>query len=101
MSSTAAGRLPAEAPVAGARYTHLAMTSTTKELLEAALVLPADERAQLARELLASLDGSDENAEEAWRAEVVKRARDVREGRVELVDGEQSFRRIRARLRRP
>jgi putative addiction module component (TIGR02574 family) len=77
------------------------MTSTTKELLQAALVLPEDERAELACELLASLDDQDEKAEEAWRAEVVRRAREVSEGRVELVDGEESFRNIRARLRRP
>ena len=77
------------------------MTSTTKELLQAALGLPLGERAQLARELLASLDVEDENAAAAWREEVVKRARDVREGRAELIDGEESFREIRARLRRP
>ena len=77
------------------------MTSATMEILQAALVLPADEGAQLAHELLASLDGEDASADEAWRDEVVKRAREVHEGRVALVDGESSFRTIRERLRRP
>ena len=56
-------------------------------MLRAALGLPIDERADLARELLASLDGEDEKAAEAWRDELARRAEEVREGRVQLVDG--------------
>ena len=77
------------------------MTSATQDLLRAALVLPVDERADLARELLASIDGEDEKANEAWRDELVRRAEDVRAGRVQLVDGVQAFEGLRQRLRRP
>ena len=77
------------------------MVATSKELLEAALGLEPDERARLAHGLLVSLDGEDEGADEAWVAEVTKRARDVREGRVELVDGPSSLQAIRERFRRP
>ena len=77
------------------------MTSSTQDLLRAALVLPTDERADLARELLASLDGEDEKAAEAWRDELVRRAEEVGDGRVQLVDGDQAFERLRQRLRRP
>ena len=79
----------------------LGMTSSTQDLLRAALVLPTDERTDLARELLASLDGEDEKAAEAWRDELVRRAEEVRDGRVQLVDGDQAFERLRQRLRRP
>lgn len=77
------------------------MVATSNELLEAALSLEPDERARLAHELIASLDGEDEGADEAWREEIVKRARDVRDGSVALVDGPSSLRAIRDRLRRP
>ena len=77
------------------------MTSSIQNLLRAALGLPPDERADLARELLASLDGEDEKAAEAWRDEVARREEEVREGRVQLVDGAQAFESLRQRLRRP
>ena len=79
----------------------LGITSSTQDLLRAALVLPTDERTDLARELLASVDGEDEKAAEAWRDELVRRAEEVRDGRVQLVDGDQAFERLRQRLRRP
>lgn len=77
------------------------MVATSKELLEAALSLEPDERAHVARELLASLEGEDEGVDEAWRDEITKRAREVREERAELVGGPSSFAAIRERLRRP
>jgi putative addiction module component (TIGR02574 family) len=57
------------------------MTTRAQELLREALALPIDERADLAAELLASLDGTGtENpadVEAAWAAEIEKRARRV------------------------
>ena len=67
----------------------------------AVLGRPLDERADLACELLASLEGEDEKGAEAWRDEVARRAEEVREGRVQLVDGAQAFESLRQRLRRP
>ena len=60
-----------------------AMTSRARELLREALALSIDERADVAAELLASLDdGSDDPAEveAAWAAEIERRARRVLSG---------------------
>jgi putative addiction module component (TIGR02574 family) len=52
-----------------------------EKLLEDALKLALPERAELAAELLASLDGApDEDAEAAWAAEIERRATRARSG---------------------
>ena len=57
------------------------VTKATTKLLEDALKLDASERAKLASELLASLDGEvDEDAEAAWAAEIEERAARARSG---------------------
>ena len=59
------------------------MTSRARELLREALALPVDERADVAAELLASLDdGSEDPAEveAAWAVEIERRARRVLAG---------------------
>jgi putative addiction module component (TIGR02574 family) len=51
------------------------MTKAASELLEDALKLDQRERAELASELLASLDGdANEDVEAAWAAEIEERA---------------------------
>ena len=51
------------------------MSSTTlPRALDLALELPENERAALARDLIASLDGpADAGAQQAWEAEIAKR----------------------------
>jgi putative addiction module component (TIGR02574 family) len=59
------------------------MTTRAQALLREALALPVDERADVAAELLASLDdGSEDPAEveAAWAAEIERRARRVLAG---------------------
>lgn len=65
------------------------------------LKLPTQERARVARVLLDSLDGEDAapDAEQKRLDEIVRRARAVRDGTAELVDGPEALRRVRARLR--
>lgn len=71
------------------------MTKATEAVLADALRLDADSRAQLAAELLASLDGpSDPDAEAAWQAEIEQRAADLKAGKVKLEPWEQVKRRI-------
>ena len=54
------------------------MTAKEKQLLSDAMRLSVKQRARLAAELIASIDGEeDEGAEEAWAAEVERRARRV------------------------
>lgn len=71
------------------------MTKATEAVLAEALRLDADSRAQLAAELLASLDGpSDPDAEAAWQAEIEQRSADLDAGKVKLEPWEQVKRRI-------
>lgn len=62
--------------------TLLFVTEQSQAVLSVALQLSLEERAELAAELLASLDGEpDEDAEAAWAREIESRARRVlREG---------------------
>lgn len=75
-----------------------------KQLRDAALSLSRKDRADLAHDLLRSLDGPAEpEAEAAWLAELESRATNLAEGTVVPVDWEDARRRIRQRLheRRP
>ena len=74
------------------------MIATARDVLEAGLELEPDEREHVAQQLLASLGPSEPDSDEDSTAEVVRRARQVREGRVCLVDGPASLRAIRDRL---
>ena len=78
--------------------------SAMDSLLTQALQLPEDERWKLVSQLLRSLepdDGgelTDAEWEAAWADEINRRVRDVEEGRVELIDGDQVDAQIRAML---
>jgi putative addiction module component (TIGR02574 family) len=61
---------------------------STDELLAEALRLPRPERAQVAEELLSSLEESDDEVAAAWAAELERRSRDIAEGRVQAVSWE-------------
>lgn len=71
------------------------MTKATEAVLANALRLDVDERAELAAELLASLDGpADPDAEAAWAAEVKRRIDGIEDGTVDLEPWEDVKRRI-------
>lgn len=54
------------------------MSERARKLLQDALDLPTSERAELAADLLASLDGApDDDVEAAWTAEIERRAREA------------------------
>jgi len=72
---------------------------TKKEVFDQALALPPDDRARLAHDILASLDGpADEGASEAWVCEIERRVREVKDGSVMLVDWKDTRARILKRL---
>ena len=71
------------------------MTKRTQAVLADALRLDAASRAELASELLASLDGPvDPDAESAWNAEIDRRIDAIEAGTVRLEPWEQAKRRI-------
>lgn len=81
------------------------MTSRAQEVLREARTLPIDERANVAAELLASLDDDavDDPAEveAAWAAEIEKRARRVMAGESAGIAWEEVRTRAEAALRKP
>jgi putative addiction module component (TIGR02574 family) len=71
------------------------MTKDAERLFHEALDLPESERAELAAQLLATLDGpADEDVDEAWAAEVERRCADLDAGRVATMDWEAVRKRI-------
>jgi putative addiction module component (TIGR02574 family) len=75
------------------------MSSTTKDVLEAALKLPPEEREELIDELSASLDVSDLG--QYWETELKRRMDDVDAGRVKTVPADDVFGRLEQRWRSP
>jgi putative addiction module component (TIGR02574 family) len=75
------------------------MASTYEEVVSAALILPADARAMLMEEMLISLEASEE-VEAAWRAEIERRVKEIDEGKVQLIPGEQVMNELRSQLKR-
>jgi putative addiction module component (TIGR02574 family) len=71
------------------------VSASFKHVVEQALDLTDDERGELAALLLRSLDPRDGGElttlewEAAWSAELDRRLQEIREGRVELVDGDE------------
>lgn len=60
-----------------------AMGSQARQVLEAALALPKEERAELAAKILASVDGddtTDPDVEAAWAEEITRRAEQALSG---------------------
>jgi putative addiction module component (TIGR02574 family) len=67
------------------------MTSTALEKLQSeALSLPQEDRAELAHELLRSLDEpQDVDAAEAWDAELVRRLDSIDAGTAQMIDKDE------------
>ena len=74
------------------------MGTDPEALRDAALALSEVERAKLARDLIASLDGpADDDVAEAWDIELCRRINEVEAGKAQLLDAEGVLARIRAR----
>ena len=73
------------------------MTERTRKILAQALELPIDQRAELAAELLASVDGDpDTDADSVWAAEIERRARRALAGESKGKDWQAVFERLKA-----
>lgn len=76
------------------------MAEPIRKLEAEALKLSNQERAELARVLLISLDdGEDEAVEAAWMEEAERRYRELKSGAVEAIPSEQVLTEARERLR--
>jgi putative addiction module component (TIGR02574 family) len=80
------------------------MSPRAQELLREAMALPVKERADLAAELLASLDDAaaedPAEVEAAWAAEIERRARRVMAGETAGIPWDDVRRRAESKLRR-
>jgi len=80
----------------------LSMTRT--EILQAVLALPPDERLTVAREIVLSVESeggdlSEAEWDAAWADEAERRHREVEEGKVKMIPGDEVMARVRAILR--
>ncbi len=69
-----------------------------EDVASAALALPPAARAMLAEDLVASLETSREEIDEAWRIEIERRVKEIKEGKVRLIPGEQVMSELRTEL---
>ncbi len=77
------------------------MSANFEEILSAALSLSPGARAMLADHLLNSLNAEDQKRIDAiWGEEAERRMQEIREGKVQPIDGEQVMKELRARRRR-
>jgi putative addiction module component (TIGR02574 family) len=69
------------------------------DLVTQALVLPPEDRARLAQDVLASLDGSPSaEVDAAWDAEIHRRLAEVESGKAVLTPAEEVFAKVRKSL---
>jgi len=72
---------------------------SSDEILPAALALPLQDRAKLARQILLSLDeGEEAEAASEWLTEINRRAEQVENGTASLVDWVDAHAQVRAEL---
>jgi putative addiction module component (TIGR02574 family) len=72
------------------------MSLSVEQLTEQAMKLPAEERAQLADRLVASLDAAElSGIDKLWAGEARRRLNEILQGRVDTVPGEEILARAR------
>jgi putative addiction module component (TIGR02574 family) len=72
--------------------------TTAERLLQEAMQLSSDERELLAIELFASLE-KEPGYDDAWEAEIQRRIKEIDDGTVEMIPGEQVMAELQERLR--
>jgi putative addiction module component (TIGR02574 family) len=75
------------------------MTADAKHIMNAALALPPDDRAELAEQLLRSLDEThpDPDVDAAWQEEIQRRVDEVNRGVATLIPADQAMELLRNR----
>lgn len=74
------------------------MSNSPNEVRSAAMSMSAEDRARLAEELLASLDGPERNEiDAAWAEEIERRIDEMESGKVKGIPAEEVFRKHQRR----
>jgi putative addiction module component (TIGR02574 family) len=74
--------------------------STYEEVMSAAMTLPANERVMLAEHLIDSIDAEDqERIDRLWAEEAQRRMKEIEDGVVTPIPGEEVMRRLRSRYK--
>jgi putative addiction module component (TIGR02574 family) len=74
--------------------------NTYEEIMSAAMALPPGTRAMLAEHLLESLDAESQAEIDAlWAEEAERRARELEDGTVKAIPGEEVMNRLRSRYK--
>ncbi len=68
------------------------------ELLDEAMSLPIELRAQLIEKLLSSLNPLQKEIDKLWAVEAERRVAEIESGKAKVIPGEQVFNKIRKRL---
>ncbi len=77
------------------------MADALAEIEAKVRTLSAEEKVELIRALIADLDGPpDADVERAWLEEAQRRYRDITEGKVKAVPGDQVYKNLRSRLKK-
>lgn len=77
------------------------MAANFDDIIKDALSLPPGARAMLADHLLESLDWEKQDeVDAAWAEEAERRMQEIRDGKVQTIDGEQVMRELRTRRKR-
>lgn len=71
---------------------------TTNELIDEAISLPVELRAQLVDKLLRSLNASQDEIDRLWAIEAERRVAEIESGQVQTTPGEEVFEELRKRL---
>lgn len=75
--------------------------NTYEEIMSAALALPPGARATLAEHLMESLDAEDqERIDSLWAEEAERRDKEIEDGTVTAIPGEEVMNRLRSRYKR-
>ena len=76
------------------------MARPLEELEREAMVLSHEERARLAHKLIVSLDeGTSEHVDDYWRAELVRRNREIESGAANLIPADEAMQKAREALK--
>ena len=72
-----------------------------EEIIAAALALPPEVRTRLTQQLIQSLDAEEQaRIDELWLEEAEKRDREIEDGKVTVISGEEVMERMRLRYKR-